>query len=257
MNPKSLLKTILLEAGNILRGSIGKVGYRYKGFKNLLTETDLKSENLVRGKILKNFPDHGILSEETAPKISSSPYLWVIDPLDGTTNFAHSFPVACVSIALLKNEDPVLGGIYDPFRDELFMAEKGRGAFLNGKRIKVSSVKRLEESLVMTGFPLEPHFEGYLRLYRKFLRICHDLRRSGSAALDLAWTACGRLEGYWEFKLNPWDVAAGKLILEEAGGKMTDFRGRPWKGVSNFGRETTASNGKIHRQMLKIIGVKS
>lgn len=253
MSPKLLLKEVLLEAGKILRGSIGKVTYRYKGFKNLLTQTDLKSESLIRGKISEFFPDHGILSEETAPKLSSSPYLWVIDPVDGTTNFAHSFPVACISVALLKNETPALGGIYDPFRDELFLAEKGRGAFLNGKKIKVSSVKKLEESLVMTGFPLEPHFEGYLKLYRRFLSVCHDVRRSGSAALDLAWTACGRLEGYWEFKLNPWDVAAGKLILEEAGGKVSDFQGRPWKGVSNFGKETAASNGKVHSQMLKIL----
>jgi myo-inositol-1(or 4)-monophosphatase len=183
--------------------------------------------------------------------------MWVIDPLDGTTNFAHTNPVCCVSIGLVDGEAgrPVLGGIYDPFRDELFVAERKKGATMNGRRIRVSRTGNLEEALLVTGFPYDrqQHAEFYTKLYAEFMRRCHDVRRSGSAALDLAWVSCGRLDGYWEFKLNPWDVAAGRLLVEEAGGKVSDFSNRPWASLADFGKQTLATNGRIHARMLKLL----
>ena len=166
---------------------------------------------------------------------------------------APGSPVACFSIALLRANRPLLGGVYDPFRDELFLAEEGRGATLNGKKIQTSAVRRIKESLLVTGFPYDRTTRGkfYTDLYCKFMLRSHDIRRSGSAALDMAWVACGRADGFWEYLLNPWDVAAGLLIVQEAGGKVSDFKGASWKNLESFGRETLATNGKIHRAMLK------
>jgi len=272
MTPKQVLVSALRAAGANMRRRIGRVGFRYKGKANLVTKVDKGNEAMILGKILKAFPDHGYLSEERAPRLGRR-FTWVIDPLDGTTNFAHTFPVSCVSIGLLKSsllpaergeggrrpdegQRAVLAGVYDPFRDELFLAERGRGATMNGKRLRVSSTRSLEESLLLTGFPYDRADRAayYLNFYKAFVERCHDVRRSGSAALDMCWVACGRVDAFWEFKLHAWDVAAGMLLVKEAGGAVTDFRGREWIGpVEGFGRQTLASNGKIHAEVLRVI----
>ncbi len=252
---KSLLCEALETAGGILRRHFGRVSIRYKGLANLVTDADLKSERAIVGLIRKRFPGHDILAEEGKGRSTGSDHLWVIDPLDGTTNFAHGFPVSCVSIALIHLGSPVLGGIYDPFRDECFLAEKGAGARLNGRRIRVSTTAKLSKSLLITGFAYDRAARSrfYLDFYRRFMVRCHDVRRSGSASLDLAWIAAGRADGFWEFKLKPWDVAAGLLLIEEAGGTVTDFSGRPWTDPKTFGLQTLATNGRIHREMRTIL----
>lgn len=245
----------LAAGGRVLRRDFGKARISYKGRANLVTQVDHASEEAVLRTLLKRFPSHGTLTEERAPRASSSGFLWVVDPLDGTTNFAHSFPMACVSIGLLRAGEPILGGIYDPFRDELFLAERGLGAWLNGRRIRVSSPPRLSKALVLTGFPYDRlrRSRFYVEFYRSFLVRCHDVRRCGSAALDLAWVAAGRADGFWEFNLNPWDVAAGVLLVEEAGGQVSDYSGRAWSYPHRFGRQTLATNGRIHGAMLRVI----
>lgn len=257
--PRARLRQTLVRAlragGEVLRARIGRVRVRYKGRANPVTEADHASEGRVLGLILARFPDHDFLTEERAPRRSGSDYCWVIDPLDGTTNYAHRFPVCCVSIGLLRRGRPLLGGVYDPFRDEIFLAEEGRGATLNGRRIRVSEAAKVEDSLLLTGFAYDraERADYYLGFYGAFLKRCHDVRRSGSAALDLAWTAAGRADGYWEFNLSPWDVAAGMLLVREAGGKVTDMSGRPWDDPATFGRQTLASNGRLHGAMLRVI----
>jgi len=251
----AVLKKCLHGAGAILKKHFTKTGYTLKGRANLLTKADLESQKFVLGQIAKAFPGHDYLAEENGIRETGSSHIWVIDPLDGTLNYAHGYPASVVSIGVMKNGKPFAGGIYDPFRDETFIGVKGKGAALNGKRIKVSPVKKLEDSLLVTGFAYDraeiPDF--YCGFYSDFLRRCHDIRRSGSAALDMAWTACGRADGFWEFKLNPWDVCAGRIIVEEAGGKVTDFGGKAWTDLKTFGRETLATNGKVHSEMLAII----
>lgn len=252
---REVLRGALLKAGAVLKRYFRKTGYSLKGPSNLLTRADLESQEAVLELITRNFPAHDYLAEEQASRLTGAESLWVLDPLDGTTNYAHGFPAACVSIALLKGGKPALGGVYDPFREELFAAERGKGAFLNGKRLRVSAVRRLSRSLLLTGFPYDRARFGsfYSSFYVDFMKICHDIRRSGSAALDLAWTAAGRADGYWELKLNPWDVAAGRLLVEEAGGKITDFEGKPWKEIGAYGVFTLASNGLVHSEMLAMI----
>ena len=255
MTPKQVLVSCLQEAGANMRRHIGKVSYKLKSKANLVTMVDKGNEALILRKILKAFPDHGYLSEERAPKLGRR-YTWVIDPLDGTTNFAHTFPVSCVSIGLMEGETPVLGGVYDPFRDELFLAEKSKGSTMNGKRIRVSRQSKLSESLLLTGFPYDraDRAQYYLNFYKAFVERCHDVRRSGSAALDLCWVASGRVDAFWEFKLHAWDVAAGMLIVKEAGGIVTDFSNKPWSGpLEHFGLQTLASNRRIHPEVLKVI----
>jgi len=255
LSPKKTLLKALQTGGKILRSSLGRTRYRYKSPMNLVTRADHSSEEAVCTILRRRFPDHSILAEESGESGKGSPYTWVVDPLDGTTNFAHGFPVACISIGLVHYSTPVLGGVYDPFRDELFWAEKGKGSYLNGKKIHVSKTQRLDESLLLTGFPYDRTRRSgfYVNFYRQFMERCHDVRRSGAAALDLCWAACGRVDGFWEFKLRPWDVAAGKLIVEEAGGRVSDFSDREWKALSAFGGETLATNGRIHSEMLKIL----
>lgn len=255
MEPRKVLERTLLEAGRLVRRLSGKVGVSWKGRGNPVTEADRRAESLILKRLTHAFPGHGYLSEERLPKAGRSGYTWVIDPLDGTVNYAHGFPVSAVSIALVGPEGPLLGGVCDPFRGELFLAEKGRGASLNGRRIRVSSVSRLEDSLLVTGFPYDraQRAARYLGFYGDFLKRVHDVRRSGSAALDLAWVAAGRLDGFWEFHLEPWDVAAGRLLVEEAGGTVTGFDGRPWGPLKEYGRRTLASNGRIHLRMLGVI----
>jgi myo-inositol-1(or 4)-monophosphatase len=252
---RRVLQEALDRARRVLRRRFGSVSIRYKGWGNLLTQADLESQKAVLDLIRRRLPGHDYRAEEKAVRDTGSEFVWVIDPLDGTTNFAHGYPVGCVSIALLQRGRPILAGIHDPFREERFLAEAGRGARLNGKPMRVSSVSRLSRALLVTGFPYDrnkrPGF--YTGFYRSFMVRCHDVRRSGSAALDMAWVAAGRADGFWEFHLCPWDVAAGLLLVREAGGKVSDFRGRPWDGIAAFGRQTLASNGLIHAAMIRVL----
>jgi len=252
---KAALEDALRAGGRILIRRFGNVSIGYKGRANIVTEADKESEAGILKILLGRFPDHDVLAEESGSRRRGSEFLWVIDPLDGTTNYAHGNPTACVSIGLLKDGRPIVGGVHDPFRKELFLAEKGRGAFLNGKRIRVSSARSLGESLLTTGFPYDrtEKADFYVRYYKLFMERSHDVRRTGAAALDLAWVAAGRSDGFWEFRLAPWDVAAGLLLIEEAGGRVTDFSGRAWRDPRHFGSETLATNGRIHAAMLKIL----
>ncbi len=249
------LKLALETAGRAVRRRFGKVGYRLKGEANLVTEADLASQKAAIQVIKKAFPTHDFLGEEDARKNTGSPYTWVIDPIDGTTNFAHTFPQCSVSVALFYKNQVILGGVLNPITNEMFLAQKGKGATLNGKKIHVSNVKKVHEALLVTGFPYNRNeiMPELLHRFENFLRAGHDVRRLGSAALDLCWLAAGRLDGYWEQNLNPWDVAAGTLVLTEAGGKVTDFSGKKWAKMQNFGRQVLASNGKIHAEMLTIL----
>ncbi|HAM36720.1 MAG TPA: inositol monophosphatase [Elusimicrobia bacterium] len=252
---KTALSDALDQADRILRRRFGSVSITYKGRADLLTQADMESQRAILGLIRRRFPSHDYQAEENARKDTGAEYLWIVDPLDGTTNFAHGYPVCCASIALLRRGRPVLSGIHDPFRGERFWAEAGRGARLNRRRLRVSSVRQIEKALLVTGFPYDRAEKSrfYTEFYRSFMMLCHDVRRSGSAALDMAWVAAGRADGFWEFNLCPWDVAAGLLLVREAGGKVTDFRGRPWREIQDFGRQTLASNGRVHPGMMKVL----
>lgn len=236
---------IAREAGALLMDYFRqRVSIEYKGEADLVTEADRKSESLIRERIRERWPGHDIFGEEQGFVDTGSEYRWYVDPLDGTTNFAHGFPVFCVSMALERNGQLIGAVIYDPTRNELFAAEKGSGAFLNELRIQVSKTSNLEECLVATGFPSHKrHKNPNIFFYHQITLRTHGVRRAGSAALDLCCVACGRFDGFWEFNLNPWDTAAGVLIVEEAGGKVTDMRGGPFQLNS---RETLASNGFVH-----------
>ncbi len=242
-----------LEAGRILRWHFqANVEIRYKGEIDLVTEADVASERALLSRIQSAFPDHAVLAEESGGIDRASPWLWVVDPLDGTTNFAHGFPVFSVSIALLHEGQRALGVVYDVMRDELFTARRGEGAFLNGRPIRVSRTPRLAEALLVTGFPYDRH-ESPLdntREFRALLRRCHGVLRVGSAALDLASVAAGRLDGYWEFRLSPWDLAAGALLVEEAGGHVTTPHGDP---LPPLGTDIVATNGQIHTELLEAL----
>lgn len=246
-----------LKGGEILiehRGKVRNIGY--KDEVNLVTEVDRISEEAILRILKENFPGHAILTEESEEfipesKKSKSMYRWVIDPLDGTTNYAHGYPCFCSSIALEQEGKVVLGVVYDPLRDELFSAEKAKGAYLNGKRISVSSTGRLIRSLLATGFTYDiKRDQRNLKHFRNFILSSQAIRRDGSAALDLCYLGAGRFDGFWELKLSAWDVAAGALIVEEAGGKVTDFRGGKF---SIYSREILASNGRIHQEMIRIL----
>lgn len=255
MTRASLLKSAILRAGGVLRKHYGKVGYKQKRRADLLTIADLESQKTILTAIKRAFPEDDYKAEEDEVKMTGAEHVWIIDPLDGTTNYAHSYPAFCVSIGVHRHGKPLLGGVYDPFRDELFLAQRDKGATLNGKKISVSTTPIITDSLLVTGFAYDraERADYYLSLFKAFMVICHDLRRSGSAALDLAWVAAGRADGFWEFELNPWDVAAGRLLIEEAGGKVTDFNGDEWNDWRVMGKRTLASNGKIHNGMLRII----
>jgi myo-inositol-1(or 4)-monophosphatase len=224
-----------------------RVAVEYKGEADLVTIADRKSEALIRERIRQRWPTHDILGEEEGFKDTGSDYRWYVDPLDGTTNFAHGYPVFCVSLGLEYKGKRIAGTVYDPTRDELFAAEQGSGAFLNQQRIRVSQISKLTECLVATGFPSHKrHQNPNIFFYHQITLRTHGVRRAGSAALDLCCVACGRFDGFWEFNLNPWDTAAGVLIVEEAGGKVTDFSGGPFQINS---RETLASNGLVHEAL--------
>lgn len=242
-----------LAAGRLLREHVGRVReIRYKGAVNLVTEVDIASERLIVETIRSAFPDHAFLTEEGSGRDAlEAPALWVIDPLDGTTNFAHGYPMFCVSIAFLRNGRPELGVVYQPLLDELFLAERGTGAFLNGERIRVSTHQELRSALLATGFPydLERRRQA-LAAFARFTLTARAVRRDGSAALNLAYVAAGRFDGFWEQELSPWDTAAGVLLVEEAGGTVTDYTGQPYRLSQGT---CVASNGWIHRAMLDLI----
>jgi myo-inositol-1(or 4)-monophosphatase len=223
----------------------------YKGDINLVTEADKMSENLIIAAIRRNFPDHGILSEESPAILDGSTMRWIIDPLDGTTNYAHGYPVFCVSIALEKNGVIILGAVYDPTRRDTFVAVRGEGAYLNGKKLAVSKTPELTRSLLATGFhyDIRESKENNLDHFTMMAKEAQAIRRAGAAALDMAYVADGRFDGFWELKLKPWDTAAAYLLIEEAGGKITDIFGHPWNLVSPH---ILVSNGRIHEQMIAI-----
>ena len=228
----------------------------YKGDADLVTAADRASEVLIRERIQQQFPGHDVLGEEQGLNDQGSEYRWYVDPLDGTTNFAHGFPVFCVSMAVERRSSEagvrIAGVVYDPTRDELFSAEQGRGAQLNGKKIHVSQIAKLHECLVATGFPSHKrHKNPNIYFYHQITLRTHGVRRAGSAALDLCCVASGRFDGFWEFNLNPWDTAAGVLIVEEAGGQVSRFDGSAFELNS---RETVASNGLIHDAVLREFG---
>lgn len=236
------------EAGQLLLREFDRpVEIEYKGDVDIVTAADRRSEAAIVEKIRSHYPRHAIVAEEGGGREAESDYCWYVDPLDGTTNFAHGFPVFCVSIGLAVKGDVRVGVVYDPLRAELFTAEKGQGAFLNQRRIQVSGVTQLSESLLATGFPSRKRHENpNILYYHRFTLVSHGVRRAGSAALDLCYVACGRFDGFWEFNLNAWDTAAGVLMVREAGGMVTDFSGVAYRLGD---KEIAASNGQVHAQM--------
>lgn len=245
---------IAKQAGNFLKENQGKISeITEKGsFTNLVTDIDRKSEAMIVEFIRKNFPDHEILAEEGGATKSFSQYRWIVDPLDGTTNFTHGFPVYCVSIGLEYKGKVVAGVVYDPNFNELFTAEKGSGAFLNGERIRVTQVRDLSHAMLATGFPYDVRDNPFncIEHFNAFLLHAQAIRRLGSAALDICYVAAGRLDGFWEVNLHPWDTAAAVLIATEAGGMVTDFRGGDY---SIYDKNILLSNGLIHGQMIDVL----
>ncbi len=241
------------KAGKLLKENIhGPREISHKGDINLVTEMDTRSERIIVETVLAAFPDHGVIAEEGTDIRNGSGFTWIIDPLDGTTNYAHGYPCFSVSIALEQEGEPVLGVVYDPMRGELFSARNGQGAFLNERPIRVSGTDSLIKSLLATGFPYDRAVseKNNMNHFHGLLMASQEVRRDGSAALDLCSVACGRFDGFWELKLKPWDVAAGSLIVREAGGAVSDFSGA---GFSVHDDEILASNGRIHEQMLVIL----
>ena len=231
-----------------------KIEITMKGDINLVTEADLASEALIIERIKSYFPKHSILAEESGEAVvvgGNSVWKWIIDPLDGTTNFAHGYPCFCVTLALEHNGEIVIGVTYDPTRNELFAAEKGKGATLDSKPIRVSQTEELGNSLIVTGFPYDiKQRDNFAQHLTDMLLKSRGVRRDGSAAIDMAYVACGRFDGFWEEGLNPWDVAAGVLLIEEAGGQVSYYDG---SNFSIYKAPICASNGLIHSQMLNIL----
>lgn len=245
----TFMQELAREAGSVLVAHFGNVAVEYKGEVDLVTEADRKSEKLIVSRIRQQWPSHDLIGEEGSRTETGSDFRWYIDPLDGTTNFAHGYPVFCVSIALEHKGERIAGVVYDPCRDEMFAAEKGAGSRLNGQAIRVSQIQHLAESLVATGFPSHKrHKNPNIHFYHQITLRSHGVRRAGSAALDLCCVACGRYDAFWEFNLNPWDTAAGVLLVQEAGGKVTNFAGGPFHLSS---REVLASNSLTHEELLK------
>lgn len=242
---------IAREAGTVLREGFERPKtITYKGEVDLVTESDRRSEELVVARLRKHFPDHGIFAEEGGRAAAQTQYCWHVDPLDGTTNFAHGYPCFAVSIGLVEKDRPIVGVVFNPFANEMFTTARGQGAFLNGKQIRVSPVEKLASSLVATGFPTHLRKKSSnMEYYWQFTLRTHGVRRDGSAALDLCSVACGRFDGYWEFGLSSWDTAAGVLLVEEAGGTVSDLAGQPYR---LGGPSLIASNGRIHREMQEL-----
>jgi myo-inositol-1(or 4)-monophosphatase len=248
--------SIAREAGSVLTGlaqrrqAANSRAFDLKGEFDLVTEADRASEQLIVSRLRELYPDHAIVAEEGGGQSGHSGYCWYVDPLDGTTNFAHGFPVYNVTLGLEKDGELIAGVVFDPTRDEMFSAAKGAGAFLNGRRIAVSSATRLEESLAATGFPSRKrHLNVNVHFFYQLAMISHGVRRAGAAAIDLAYVACGRLDAFWEFALNPWDVAAGILLIEEAGGTVTSMRGAARELRSP---DLVATNGHLHPEILRL-----
>lgn len=242
-----------LNSGRMLENSMNiPPEVTFKGEVNIVTNFDNKAQEMIYREISDAFPDHDFLAEEGLSEDKGSEFRWIIDPIDGTTNYAHRFPVFCVSIALEYKLKIILGVIYDPMRKEMFTARNGSGAFLNKKRIHVSTVENLNESLLSTGFPydIRESEDNNIDYFIGFLTTAQAVRRTGSAAIDICYVACGRFDGFWEIKLSPWDVAAASLILKEAGGSISDFKGSDY---DIFGHETLATNGYIHDQMIDVL----
>ncbi|MBP9191554.1 MAG: inositol monophosphatase [Ignavibacteria bacterium] len=252
---KNTLIKAALESGKILKENFGS-NFKISSkdvVSNLVTEIDKKSEERIFDIIRQDFPGHYILSEEAGALVQESEYKWIIDPIDGTVNYAHAIPLTCVSIALEKNGVVILGAVHNPISGEFFFAEKDNGASLNDEEISVSDCTEFGRSLLVTGFPYDSssYKPDPVEIFKKFIMLDMPIRRLGSAALDLCWTACGRFEAFWEYNLNAWDVAAGALILEEAGGLITDLSG---KDFSVYGKELLAvNNSVIQKAMLDVI----
>ncbi len=254
------IRTLLATATELAAGAgkILKAGFhqskqvRYKGKIDPVTEYDLKAEKYITSRLNKMHPEHSILAEEGSDRTGGSEYRWIIDPLDGTVNYAHGFPIYCVSIAVEYAGQPLAGAVFDPERDEMFTAGRGLGARLNSKRVAVSTEKRLDRSLLATGFSYSVRTDrrNNLGLFGRMVKHAQAVRRPGSAAIDLCWLACGRLDGFWELKLHPWDTAAAWLMVTEAGGKVSRMDGREY---SVFKDDILASNGQIHNQMKKLL----
>jgi myo-inositol-1(or 4)-monophosphatase len=245
-------KNLARQAGRLLAEKVtSKNQIYYKGAIDLVTEADKMSEELILAEISRQYPDHGILSEESAVKNEQATLRWIIDPLDGTTNYAHGFPFFCVSIALEKEGSVELGVIYDPTREDLFFAERSGGAYLNGKKLHVSSVSDLSRSLLATGFPYDIRVskDNNLNYFHSMATKAQAIRRAGAAALDLAYLAAGRFDGFWELRLKPWDTAAGCLMVTEAGGVISDLAGGKWHLQSP---SLLASNALIQEQMMEV-----
>jgi myo-inositol-1(or 4)-monophosphatase len=241
------------EAGEMLRKGFGwQHSVRYKGEVDLVTEVDEQAEQVIREILLGAFPAHGMLAEEGGALVGEADARWIVDPLDGTTNYAHGLPIFCVSLALERSGEVVLSIVHDPMREEIYVAERGGGATLNGEPIRVSDTDELIRALIVTGFPYDrAEMPEALELFGRFAATTQGMRRLGSAALDLCYVASGRLDGYYERGIWPWDLAAGSVILEEAGGKLTNYRG----GVLDLdGREIVASNGRLHPAMTRLTG---
>jgi myo-inositol-1(or 4)-monophosphatase len=254
-SPRTVAIDAARDAGKILRDHYGKVqNVRFKGEVDIVTEVDEMSERLISDRIHQHFPDHLILGEESGTSRSpdhDSRYRWIIDPLDGTTNFAHAYPFFCVSIGFEVDGVARLGVVYAPTLDELFIAERGNGAFLNGERIAVSSTDGLIRSLVATGFNYDRTLaRENLKHWERFLLRTQALRRDGSSALNLCYVAAGRFDGYWEIGLKPWDLAAGRLMVDEAGGQVTNFAGESHRLTD---RSLVSSNGTLHGAMLAVL----
>jgi myo-inositol-1(or 4)-monophosphatase len=251
---KNTLYKAAIESGKILKENFeGSFNIESKDIvSNLVTEIDKKSEKKIIEIIKSDFPSHNILSEEIGAIDLDSDVKWIIDPIDGTINYAHSIPLCCVSIGVEKKGEVIMGVVYNPLSGESFFAEKGKGATLNDNKITVSTEKDISKSLLVTGFPYssDKNPTKQLDVFSKIVSSDIPIRRLGSAALDICWTACGRLDGFWEYNLNPWDVAGGSIILIEAGGKLSNFSGNEY---NLYGKEILATNGLIHEQVLKMI----
>lgn len=236
----------------IIREGSGELDIDYKGRADMVTQIDRKSEEIIVDAISGSFPEHQILGEEQTDKASKSAIKWIIDPIDGTTNFVHNHKIVAVSIGVEYKGEVIVGVVNCPFMDEIFTAIKGYGAYLNGRRIEVSKIKKMQAGLFATGFPYElnDHFYQNMKLFKSFYENSQGVRRFGSAAIDLCYVACGRFDGFWEFDLNPWDVSAGSLILQEAGGQLSSFSDQDF---SIYGNEILATNSFLQEPMLKLI----
>ena len=266
MKETEILLQAMRECGAILAEKFRHVDYALKGRANLVTEADTASQKRAFEIIHSTFPNDKFIAEEEMPEEFlagkkgsdnvENGRIWIIDPLDGTTNYAHGFPQAAISIGFAEGGKVRTAGVFNPMMNEMYTAEEGKGAYLNGKRISVSKTPCVEKSLLVTGFAYDraEKADYYVRFFKEFMKISHDVRRLGAASLDMCWLAAGRTDGYWEFNLKPWDVAAGWLILEEAGGKATCFDGSAWHIGWKLGSQTLATNCVIHDEMIAEIG---